>query len=94
MFAAILLLALLPATATVQGTVRTAGSHEPIAHAVVRLPELGRDVATDQHGYFVATGVPAGTWRIQALALGYRAHEVSVLVPRQGSVRVELELEA
>ncbi|HEV2735260.1 MAG TPA: TonB-dependent receptor, partial [Longimicrobiaceae bacterium] len=94
MLAAILLLALLPATATVQGTVRTAGSHEPIAHAVVRLPELGRDVATDQHGYFVATGVPAGTWRIQALALGHRAHEVSVLVPRQGSVRVELELEA
>ncbi len=84
----------LAATATVQGTVRAEGSREPIAHATVQIPELGRGVLADARGYFVFTSVPAGRWQVRASALGYRPHEVVVQVPASGAVRLEFELTA
>ena len=89
----LLLLALAQPPATVQGTVRAADSREPITYATVRLPELERSVPADQHGYFVVAGVPAGTWRVRAHAPGYAPHEVTMVVPGEGVVRIDLELE-
>jgi hypothetical protein len=73
MILATLLLLLLPSAATVHGTVRVEGSQEPIARATVQIPALRRGVLADERGYFVLAGVPAGRWRVQVGALGYRS---------------------
>lgn len=93
LLAFLFLLSFLPA-ATVQGTVRAEGSREPIAHATVQIPALGRGVLTDARGYFVVTDVPEGRWRVRTSALGYRPHEVVVQVPASGAVRLDFELTA
>ncbi len=86
------LLALLPAAATVSGTVRSQGSREPIAGATVEIPELRRRTVADERGYFVLPGVPAGQHTLRAHALGFRRVERPVSVPETGSVRIDLEL--
>lgn len=93
MLATLLLLVFLPQAATVQGTVRDADTHEPIAHATIQIPALGRGVLTNKHGFFVLPDVPTGQWKIQARALGHRLHEVTLQIPSRGTVRVEFELE-
>ena len=76
--------------ATVFGWVRAEGSLEPIAFAAVDVG--GRVVLTDQHGYYVATGVPPGDTRVRASMLGYRTTETIAVVPASGSVRADLVL--
>ena len=92
MILATLLLALLPAAASISGTVRAQESREPIAGATVEIPELRRRAVTDERGYFVLAGVPAGQYTLRADALGFRRVERPVSVPETGSVRVDLEL--
>lgn len=91
LLSAALLLALLPA-AGIHGTVRAEKTGAPIPRATVQLPELSRAVTTEENGYFVLAGVPAGRWRVRASALGYRPHEALVLVPENGSVRLDFDL--
>ncbi|HEX7048971.1 MAG TPA: TonB-dependent receptor [Longimicrobiales bacterium] len=85
-------LVLLLSTATVQGFVRSASTHEPIAHAVVEIAALERRVAVDERGYFVIPSIPAGRWSIRVSALGYRPTELDVTVPADGAVRVDVAL--
>jgi len=80
-----------PEAAAIRGMVRAQGSLEPIAGATVRIPDLRRYALTDERGYFVLADVPAGRWRVVATALGYREHEVTVVL-EDGVVRLDFEL--
>lgn len=89
-FAALLGAAL--SAATVSGTVRAEGSREPVAGATVEIQALRRRAVTDERGYFVLPGLPAGTHTLRVSALGFRPTERPVTVPENGAVRVDIEL--
>lgn len=95
MFRALFLIAALapPPAGTLQGTVRAAGSLEPIPGATVLIEELGRGVGTDPHGYFVLSGIPEGSWRVEARALGYESLELTIMSAGVGTLRLDFELE-
>lgn len=76
--------------ATVFGWVRAEGSQEPIAFASVEVG--GRVVLTDEHGYYVVTGVPSGRATLRIGMLGYRTTTAAVVVPSSGSVRADVLL--
>jgi hypothetical protein len=78
--------------ATIQGVVRAEGSLEPIPLATVTIHELRRTVQTDAHGFFVLSSVPAGRWRVEAAALGYRGHALTIVASESGVVRLDFEL--
>lgn len=81
------------AESTIRGTVRVAGSLEPIPSASIELPELQRAVLADRKGYFVVTDVPPGRWTIEASAPGYAANTVTIESDGSGVVRLDFELE-
>lgn len=86
----LLALGLLLQQGTVFGWVRAEGSLEPIAFASVDVG--GRIVLTDEHGYYVAPGAPAGEVRLRVAMLGYRTGEATVTVPPSGSLRADVLL--
>lgn len=57
----------------VSGIVLDAVSGEPIAGAWVRLPEIRRQVTTDEKGYFSFEQVPVGHQVLEISAVGYSA---------------------
>lgn len=79
---------------TIQGTVHAEGTRDPVPNATVRVRELRRAARPRPDGTFVLSGLPAGEWRVDAAALGFRPLEVTVQVPEAGTVRVDLELTA
>jgi hypothetical protein len=85
-------LALLSEGAAIQGTVRAERSLEPIAGATVSLPELRRLVIADAKGYFVLSDVPAGRWRVQAAALGYESHTITITSDGASAIRLDFDL--
>ena len=54
--------------------------------AVVRIEELGRQVATERDGSFRFTDVPEGTYTLTARFQGVPAESQTVVVPAEGSV--------
>src|SRR5688500_14360429 len=82
-----------PEAGTIQGFVRVERSYEPIAFATVAIAALNRMVQSDAHGFFVLSGVPAGTWRVEASALGYRSHTLTVVTAESGRLRLDFELQ-
>jgi len=79
---------------TLQGVVREEGSGAPIAAAIVSLPELRRTARAGEDGAFVLRGVPAGTWTVRATGLGHHPAEVIAVIPRGGTLRLDLSLVA
>jgi outer membrane receptor protein involved in Fe transport len=77
---------------TIQGIVRTEGSGEPIASAVVSIPELQRRTITDARGFFVLAGLPDGSWRAEASGLGYRGNGVAVVIANGNTIRLDFDL--
>ena len=74
------LLAGLPATAQesaaptfvdLEGEVLDVGSQVPVAAAIVVLPTLNLTTVSDDFGYFIFSGVPAGTYPLRVMRLGY-----------------------
>lgn len=57
----------------VSGLVVDAVSGEPVAGAWVRLPEIRRQVTTNEQGYFAFEQVPAGHQVLEISAVGYSA---------------------
>ncbi|MGH7593241.1 MAG: TonB-dependent receptor [Gemmatimonadales bacterium] len=66
------------AAQTITGTVR--GATGPVSGATVRLLELDRTERTDTGGKFSFAGVPKGTYRIFAGAVGYATHTDTIRV--------------
>lgn len=77
--------------APVHGTVREAGSGEPVAYAVVEVGDE-RQATADARGYFFLPGVPAGRQVVRVRALGYRPLAREVDVPATGALAVEFAL--
>ncbi|HEX7118140.1 MAG TPA: TonB-dependent receptor [Longimicrobiales bacterium] len=85
-------LAVALAGGVVHGTVRADSTLEPIAHATVELPALGRRIAADERGYYVLADVPEGTWAIRVSALGYRPRELEVDIVDGRTLRLDVAL--
>lgn len=76
------------------GTVRDAGTHEPIGAANVIVVGLPRGAATDLDGSFLITHLLPGTYSVTASALGYTPRtidEIAVRPTRNGQVEFLLD---
>jgi hypothetical protein len=80
-------------TGIIQGNIRTHSSREPVAHATVQIPALGRQTVADERGYYVLTGLRSGRWAVRVSALGHRTAERVVEIPASGSLRLDVDLE-
>jgi hypothetical protein len=92
LFTAPLFLALQVGGAHVTGVVRDRESGEPLAGAVVSLPDLNRTAITDQSGRYSVTNVPAGPHHLVVHALGFAARTLHALVPRRGHLEINIAL--
>ncbi len=60
--------------------------------AVVRIPELGRQVVTERDGSYRITDVPAGTYTIEARFVGVPSESQTIEVTEDGSVTANFML--
>jgi hypothetical protein len=89
-----LLLTVQVTQATVTGTVRGEATGEPLAGAIVALPDLGRAAGTDAHGRYVLPGVPPGPQHITVSFIGHAQRVLHALVPPSGRLEINLSLRA
>lgn len=87
-----LLLAVQAAQATIVGTVRDDDTGEPLAGAIVALPDLNRTTSTDGAGRYVLLDVPPGPQHVTARFIGHAQHAVHALVPASGRLEIHLAL--
>jgi hypothetical protein len=76
---------------TLRVVVTAEDSGEPMAGAVVSIPELGITVATDETGAVVIPSMPAGSFSVVVSSLGYASVESPVEV-EGGSIALEVTL--
>jgi hypothetical protein len=78
----------------VRGHVVNAVTHEPLVHANVTVDGTGTGASTDTSGGFMIRGVPAGTYSITAVLLGFRPatrSDVVVSSARPAEITIELQ---
>ena len=80
------------AQATLQGSVRDAGSGAPIASAVVSLAELDRSTSAASDGRYVLRGVPSGPLHVAVRAIGFRPLVLHAMVPASGVLEISFTL--
>jgi hypothetical protein len=80
--------------ASVRGVVRDAESGVPLSGAVVVLSDLDRSVVTDSAGSYRFTDVPPGPQHLAVRRIGYAARTLHAFVPEQGTLRIDISLEA
>jgi hypothetical protein len=88
--AAVLTVRLISADLT--GFVRDAETGEPVAGAVVSLDDLGRAAVTAEDGAYWLADVPPGPQHLSVRFLGFHSRSLHVLVPADGTLRVDLIL--
>ena len=81
------------AQATVAGTVRDAETGRPVEHALVALTDLDRSVSTDRLGRYTLPDISPGPHHITVRFIGYAPRTLHALVPREGSLEIDIELE-
>ncbi len=64
-------------TGTIAGVVRAQETGAPLWGARITVPGTRFDAQTDSAGRFTITGVPPGTYRVQALIIGYGLGDVT-----------------
>jgi TonB-linked SusC/RagA family outer membrane protein len=82
------------ATGRIRGTVRAAGSLEPLADVQVFLPGTNSGVITGPDGSYQLLAVPVGPVQLNARRLGYSAGSVDVVVSAEGTTRADFTLAA
>lgn len=92
--AAHILFAMQAGQATVAGTVRDDATGEPLAGAVVAMPDLNRVTATDEHGRYVLLDVPPGPQHITVRFIGHAQRALHALVPSSGHLAINISLRA
>lgn len=75
-----------------RGTVVATGAQTPLSASLVELVELGLKTRTNLHGRFTLAPVPAGTYTIRVLRLGYDPAITSVTVGTEGAPHLLLQL--
>jgi Carboxypeptidase regulatory-like domain/TonB dependent receptor/TonB-dependent Receptor Plug Domain len=81
------------AAGTLQGTVRSAPSGEPVPYAVVEVAAAGRRATADARGDYLLAGLPAGPARVSFRAPGHDPAERQVVLP-DGVLRLDVALTA
>lgn len=81
-------------SAALAGTVRAAGSGEPLAEAMVVLPERGTGTYTDSAGRFAFADLPPGEMILEVRFLGRRSESRTVTLRPREVTEVELALAA
>jgi iron complex outermembrane receptor protein len=61
------------------------GSGQPISHAQVIVVQLNRVATTNDSGAFRFTGLPAGTFHVTAMRIGFAATHSDVTIPESGA---------
>jgi len=70
------------------------GTGQPISHAQVIIAQLNRVATTNDSGAFRFTGLPAGTYHLTAMRIGFAAAHSDVTMPDAGSeVRVTIVMQ-
>lgn len=92
--AAVLLLPALAAAqaGTVTGSVISTESGEPLAAAQVSIEGTSLGALTQSNGRFLIVGVPAGTYRVNAVLLGFGSTSAEVTVTAGQTTSVQLRL--
>lgn len=79
-------------SADVTGVVRDGATGEPVSGVVVSLDDLGRAAVTAEDGTYLLADVPPGPQHLSVRLLGFQFRSLHVLVPAQGTLRVDLVL--
>jgi TonB-linked SusC/RagA family outer membrane protein len=80
-------------TGAVTGTVVSAQTGEPLSAAQVSLEGTGLGALTQSNGRFLILRVPAGTYRVNAILIGFANISAQVTVANGESATVELRME-
>ena len=81
-------------TAAINGHVVDATTKAPIGRAQVQIVGTTRGVATAEDGRFRITGLPAGTYQVRVLRIGYSAITQSITAGSADAAPVEFALSA
>jgi hypothetical protein len=90
--AANILFTLQAAQATVTGAVRDEETGEPLAAAIVAMPDLGRVTATDATGRYVLVEIPPGPQHLTFRFIGHAQRTLHALVPAGGRLHIDVSL--
>jgi len=74
----------------ISGTVKDAGTGQPIIGASLLVKELNTGTTAGPNGEFILSGIPDGVYTFRASHVGYTARTVSVTVPGNGPINVSL----
>src|SRR5690606_357999 len=77
---------------TITGSVVDQDTRRPLPSVQVVIPSLNRGVVAQQNGRFLITGIPAGTYEIEAHILGYATGRDTVRVVADETVVIKFEL--
>jgi|GEM_PF-718210 len=77
---------------TVVGRVWDSETFQPVAGAVVAMPDLRRNTAADDSGRYVLQGISPGAHSITVRFLGYAPRTLEALVPEQGPLQIDFWL--
>ena len=79
--------------ATLEGTIRHAGTGAPLAGAQVSLPALGLGGITDPGGHYEVGDIPPGTHAVEITLIGFATETREVTIADGQAMRVDLELQ-
>jgi len=80
--------------AAVVGTVRDAESGRPLVGAIVTALDAGRWATANSDGRYAIAMLPAGPQRIALRSLGHAPYSLRVIVPRDGTLELNVALQA
>lgn len=78
----------------VVGTIRDGVTGEPLAGAVVALPDIDRSTVSASNGRYALMAVPPGPQHLTVRLLGYAPRVLHALVPREGQLEINIALHA
>ena len=81
------------AQATLEGTIRHAGTGAPLAGAQVSLPALGLGGITDPGGHYEVGDIPPGTHAVEITLIGFATETREVTIADGQALRLDLELQ-
>lgn len=77
----------------IAGTVVGDANNEPLSGATIYVPNLNKGVVTNEHGAFLLTGVPSGTYTLIVKSLGYHTllHKVTIGAEARTNTMIRLK---
>lgn len=79
-------------TGRVFGYLRAGDTGEPLIFANIILEGTIKGTASDVHGYYIIRSIPAGSYRLKAMMMGYQTVEQLVEITAGSDQRIDLEL--